>query len=248
VWSEKPISSNPFHHPQGHVNPPMPFQTTVFDAPDLRIGVYTPDRNLTQKLKDFQPIDPVGTTVPDGFRHTPMGFYRGVDENNPRIGDLRVAFNGFPLQKVSAVAMQQDAMLFPYSSKTGSRIELIEAGVVPSDTLFHDEATKQRIIAWGIRVLCLVMIYLGIRLILAPLTLLGAFIPFFEDIADAAAGLAAAAISIVLFCGTIFLSWVVFRPLWAGSIALAGAAFCYGLLRHRARKRQAKKAIHFLPS
>ena len=215
VWSETPISSNPFHHPHGHINPTMPFRTTVFDAPNLRIGVYTPDRNLIQKLKDFQPIDPVATIVPDGFRHTSMGFYRGLNEDNPRIGDLRIAFNGFPLQKVSAVAMQQDVMLVPYSSKTGSRIELIEGGVVPPDTLFHDEATKQRIIAWGIRALCLVMIYLGIRLILAPLTLLGAFLPFFEDIADAAAGVAAGAISIVLFCGTIFLSWVVFRPLCA---------------------------------
>jgi hypothetical protein len=246
VWSETPITSHTFRHPEGHNNPAMPFQTTVFDA-DLRIGAYSPDRDLIVKLKEFQPIDPVATTVPVGFRQTTLGFYRGVDENSPRIGDLRVLFKGFPLQQVSAVAMQRDAMLVPYFSKTGSRVQFIEAGVVAPETLFADEATKQRILAWAIRAGCLLMIYLGIRLILGPLTLLGAFIPFFEDIADVAAGLAAAAISIVLFCGTIFVSWIVFRPLWAASIALFGAACCYALLRHRAQKRKLTKAVSFLP-
>jgi hypothetical protein len=128
VWSEIPITSHTFRHPEGHNNPPMPFQTTVFDAADLRIGAYSPDRDLIVKLKEFQPIDPVATTVPAGFRQTTLGFYRGVDENSPRIGDLRVSFKGFPLQQVSSVAMQRDAMLVPYFSKTGSRVQLIEAG------------------------------------------------------------------------------------------------------------------------
>ncbi len=46
VWSDSQKNSGNFHHPQGHANPQMPFTTTDFDAPNLHIAAYTPDRGF----------------------------------------------------------------------------------------------------------------------------------------------------------------------------------------------------------
>jgi hypothetical protein len=87
-------------------------------------------------------------------------------------------------------------------------------------------------------------LFVGIKFILAPLKLLGAFIPFFEDIAGAASSLIAAVMSIVMFCWAVFLIWIVFRPLWAELIALSGNRLSLWVVATALQDKSPKAALN----
>lgn len=38
VWSDKPINSSEFKHPENHDNPEMPFRNAQFTASDAKLG------------------------------------------------------------------------------------------------------------------------------------------------------------------------------------------------------------------
>ncbi len=51
VWSEFPIDSNLFKHPEGHANPKaMPFRSESFTVPQANIGAYTLPTKLISKV------------------------------------------------------------------------------------------------------------------------------------------------------------------------------------------------------
>jgi Transmembrane protein 43 len=49
VWSDKPINSSEFKHPENHDNPEMPFRNAQFTASDAKLGGCAWRRGQTQK-------------------------------------------------------------------------------------------------------------------------------------------------------------------------------------------------------
>jgi hypothetical protein len=50
VWSNKPINSSEFKHPENHDNPEMPFRNAQFTASDAKLGDWPLDADVLGRL------------------------------------------------------------------------------------------------------------------------------------------------------------------------------------------------------
>jgi len=237
VWSQRPISSSDFHIRQSHENPFMPIRTEIFDAASVKLGAYTLSRDLLSKLTDFQSLSPSLAIVPAGFKQNLTGLYRGEDESHPQTGDLRVTFEGIPLQTVSVVAGQQAQTLVPHASTTGFAIGLIKGGTYSAEDLIQAEKHRQVVFTWIGRGGGFLLIFFAILLLLRPLTLLVAFLPFLEAFAGFASGLMAFVVAITLSTVIIGVSWFAYRPVLGIGLIATGLICAYGITRLRKQKK-----------
>ena len=103
------------------------------------------------------------------------------------------------------------------------------------------------VMCWSLRVLGAVLSIAGLRMILAPISLILNFLPLLGGIAETglslAAGLAGFAWSLIV----VALAWVRYRPLLAGAM-LAFAAALAALAYVFVRRRKAQAPVQFQPA
>jgi len=241
VWSNEPINSSSFHQSSGHQNPSMPARSMDFDAPDARLGDFKVDPVVLHRLTDFKMItaDAPGATQ-RGFRPDGDWLYRGSDPAEPQIGDMRLKFSAIAAQTASVVAGQTDGTLTPFRGRGGYSIALAQVGSRSAEDLIEAQKDQERILTWILRVTGFFVMWIGFMLVMKPLTLLLAFIPFVEEILSAGTAFVALMISLPLTLITIAVSWLAVRPLMGGGLIVLGIGVAW-LLRQRGKARVAAR-------
>lgn len=238
-WSGNPVDSERFREPNGHRNPEMPVRSTTFDASDVHLGAYRVDRGVLDNVPGFATFEPRDATLPDGYRRDGDTLYRGDDEANPAIGDIRVRYTAVPAQTVSVVAMQDGGALAPFHAANGYTIALTELGTVPAAMMFKEKAHEESIITWILRPVGFVVMLIGCCLMAAPITAVLNVIPLLGNVAGIGAFLLAVIISAPLTFLVIALAWIAHRPLIGGALLAAGLVLGYLLRRLHRRPRAA---------
>lgn len=232
-WSENPINSSTFKHPEGHVNPDMGVRSQVFNGAEVRLGAYRLGAGVLEKFTQFVPVPfKEGAALPEGYRHEGQQLFRGTGSSGaPRVGDVRIAFYGIPEQTVSIAAGLAGDTLDTYrDAGNGYAIAIAEPGAAPAAALFKGAEQSESQLTWILRGVGTLVIFVGLLLVAGPVSMLLAFLPFLEGIAQVGSFLIALTVSLPIALVTIAVAWIAHRPV-VGAALLAAAVAIFVLLR-----------------
>ncbi len=228
-WTETAVNSAQFKVPAGHQNPAMPLKSQSFDASLVKIGAFTLDKNLVQDLTNFEAVETL-TQAPAGYRVQGNLLYKGVNPDQPVLGDVRVTYSAIAAQTYSIAAQQNNGTLTTYhDAKNDYKIALIEPGVVSAQKLFADQASTEKLITWACRIGGFLLLLIGFNLIMGPLAMLVAFLPFLQGLVGAGTFFIALGLAIPITLITIAIAWIASRPLIGGGILLLAVAATWAI-------------------
>jgi len=247
-WSDKPINSSGFKHPEDHQNPTsMPYQSQLFTAENISIGAFKPSSAYVGQMNAFVPY-PLTDQAVAGMSDQLKGYFKlyGTDyyygdPANPQIGAFHVHYNIIRPMILSVIGKQNNASLEPYSTRNGS-IQLLEAGTVGADDMFSDAKTSNSFITWLVRFGGFFLMWLGARLVFGPIAALGDVVPFIGNLLGAGIGLITGIASLVLSTITIAIAWIFYRPLIGGGLIIFAAILLFGGVRFFRKAKSGLKA------
>ena len=238
-WSTSPHNSAQFKIPSGHQNPTMPLKSQVFEANSVKIGAFTLDKSLVQDLNNFEAVQTL-TKPPAGYAVQGNTFYKGANPAQPALGDVRITYNAIAAQTYSIAAQQNNSTLTTYhDAKNDYKIALIEPGVVSAQQLFADQASSEKIITWVCRIGGFLMLLIGFNLIMGPLAMLVAFLPFLQGLVGAGTFLVALGLAIPIALVTIAVAWLASRPLLGGGLLIAAVGAAWAIRNVAVKKKAA---------
>ncbi|MCZ8374069.1 MAG: TMEM43 family protein [Beijerinckiaceae bacterium] len=249
-WSDRPIDSSRFRVPQGHQNPPMRWSSESFFARDAKIDTY-PIGNAIQRLSgasDFR-LDPAAVETARRRTGSPLVMRDGMlflanNQNGTQVGSLRVSYQLLPEGTASFVGRQTVDGIEPYRARNGRDFLLAANGTRTTDEMFETAQQDNVILTWILRVVGLVVMFIGFSSLFAPVTLLASYVPLLGSLVSGAVGLVAAAATAILGPAVIAVAWFAYRPL-VSIIVLAigfGLAFGFRILRQRRQAAMPKGA------
>ena len=114
-------------------------------------------------------------------------------------------------------------------------------GTVGAEDMFGGAIAGNTTLTWGLRAAGALIVVLGLRMLMAPLSVLAGVIPFFGAVAEAGAGFVAFVAGLVWSLIIIAAVWLRFRPMIGGGLLAAAAALLF-LFRFRRKNREKKLA------
>lgn len=236
-WASVARGSGGFKEPQGHENPPFPTlsSTTVYGR-GATLGAFAlPERVLSSLIATQSPTLPAsaGSRSAEYFGTrttlTPGFIYAGASPGTPKVGDVRVTYASVPVAPISIVARQTQSTFAPYVTRNGREILLVAAGEQDAASMFKGEQDANQIFTWILRVVGMIAMVIGFRMMLNLLSVLGDLIPIVGDIIGAGAWLVALTFTVVLAPLIIAVAWLVFRPFIAFGVIALAIAILFGI-------------------
>jgi len=224
-WTAHPDASDNFRQPAGHTNPELAVQPTTKTVDSAKVGIYQFDPTSVQ-LPDFTPLNLTAqnVTVPVGASLTNDSYiYIGKDYKNPVVGDIRI--------KYSIISASGSATIF--GKLNGTTISSY-ADDKNNELFFLYKGTKEEAITslhkeysvtiWAFRFLGFILMWAGLGMALAPLSVLTGFIPMLESVSGFLINIATFIIALILTAITIVIS-MIFHNIVAlvAAIIIAGA-------------------------
>lgn len=237
VWSESAINSGQFRQPGGHANPAMALTSRSLAAPEASLGGF---RLAEPQLRMLSPTEVVapGETIPRpvaGRRAQVVGqtIFVGNDPNNPVVGDLRITYRAARPAMVSIVAQQQGQGFAAYTTGNGQTLQLVTAGTRTAAEMIQAAEAENAILTWILRVVGVVLVFVGFSMIFAPIRVLADVVPIFGSIVGFGTGLISGVLTLVVAPLVIAVAWFAHRPIMAAIVLAVGVAMAFGLSRLR---------------
>jgi hypothetical protein len=247
AWSDKPVESAHFQHPEDHGNPPkLPIPAATTYCTQATLGAFNIPQAIIEKMSGDEPLPATAECLvhvpPDWQGKAKLSedsIYLGNDPAVPAIGDARISFKILKPGTFSILAQQAGGTLAPYATHAGRMIELVESGAVSAEVMFQYALKKNTIITWAVRGGGFVLMLIGYILIFHPLKILADVVPFIGSIV----GFGTEFIAFILaFAGSLIviaLAWLAARPLLGGTLlVIAVAALIHGIMRFRQHHAQ----------
>ncbi len=227
-WSDRVISSDSFKKPEGHANPPaMPIEDGTWTARNATVGAFRLPPGMVNQVGRFEPlpVTTIASSIPADLRTRTRihqgGYYIGQDPQYPRIGDLQVSYSVVRPTRVSIMAMQQGDTFAPYQTKTG-RIQELRNGTYTADDMFKAAEQSNKTMTWILRAAGFMAMFIGIGMMLKPLSVALDVVPFLGNLAESGIGIVSFLMAAGFALATISIAWLFYRPLIGGGM-LAGA-------------------------
>ena len=244
VWSSTPISSSGFKRRNGHENPTsMPFHSQTFNAAHVTLGAFVLSPALVAEIDNWAPVTiDVSAAVPAALGSRGMlhgnGYYLGADPGDPAIGDIRIHFTAVYPGPVSLIAAQQGRSFGPYATRAGGTIRLLQTGRHNAADMFKTAHFHNRLLTWGIRVGGLLLMFIGLTLLLKPLSVFADVIPFVGNLVAAGTGLIAFVLALFFGLMIMGVAWIFYRPVLGISLMAAGTALvAWVIVKRRGRRK-----------
>jgi hypothetical protein len=145
------------------------------------------------------------------------------------VGDVRVTYASVPVAPISIVARQAQSTFALYVTRNGREILMVAAGEQDAASMFKGEQDANQIFTWILRVVGMIAMVIGFRMMLNLLSVLGDLIPIVGDIIGAGAWLVALTFTVVLAPLIIAVAWLVFRPFIAFGVIALAIAILFGI-------------------
>jgi hypothetical protein len=238
-WTDTPVDSSTFHHPEGHANPAMPFRSQTYSASDAKLGAYALDSGTLRLLNLSQPLAP---DAPAGWTKNGGQLFKG-DPAAPKAGDLRVGYAGLPSgTTISVLAAQSHSGFGAFVTANGYSVDLAAVGNAPAATMIANEKRAESTFTWILRGVGAFLMFLGFALFLGPISTFASLVPFLGGIVRGAVGFISFVLAVPITLTVIALAWIAYRPLIGGGLLVAAFAAFYGLSRWHAARRPATAA------
>ena len=224
-WRSSLIDSSAFKYPNGHYNPTyMPYSAETFNS-DVILGAFsfpddlisrfpadasltgTVDFNVTNIPNDNSLKTQTNNTIVDGD-----GYYFGNSPAQPQVGDTRVQYKSASGGTVSIIAEQNGSTFIPFRAESGADLYLFELGKVSIATMFDNAEKSNKTSTMILRLVGFAVMFVGVTLVLNPLSVAADIIPCVGDCVGCAIGIVAFIVAAVLSLIVIGIAWVANRP------------------------------------
>ena len=234
-WCANAVSSDGFKE-GGHINPParrklgadsIYAQTAKFGARQLKSDQIRRIGGSETLVVKYNPV-------------TTNEFFEVTNVPEPKVGDIRVTFSVVRSPKeITVVAAQKGDSFMSYTTKgTKKSISHVMNGAVDAAGVFAAAERGNMMMAWILRLVGFLMMYIGIKMVLAPLQVLADVVPFIGSIVGFGTGIVAFVVAAPCALITIAIAWFFYRPVLSCILlALAG-----GIVYFVWSKKKAKKA------
>ena len=137
------------------------------------------------------------------------------------VGDMRVALRSSTATAVSVLAVQQGAgagapTFAPYVARSGHSCFLLDVGTASAAQMTAEALARNAAATWALRLLGFVMMWVGLLLVLKPLSVAADLVPlvgpFIGDLVSIGAAAVTAPIAASLSLLTAAFAWVAVRP------------------------------------
>jgi hypothetical protein len=238
-WRSSPVDSSDFKV-SGHDNPPFIVDATRIVVDTATVGAFTLDGKRVANLgdeklirltsKDVQRIAGTIATTRQ-VKANQGGVYLGSSVSTPQVGDMKINFQRTDLTEASFIGAQKGDAIVGYKTSNGRQILLGAAGNQDAAAMFETAQQENTIITWAIRIGGLLGLYIGFKLMMMILPVLGDVIPFIGSIVGFGTSLIAVVLTLIIGPVVIAIGWFAYRPVLAICVIAAGlliaAAFVY---------------------
>lgn len=249
VWTEDPEDSSDFNSPGEYKNPPKLYDSTTVKVDSAKLGSYAVNiQELT--LPDGDTLILTDDNLRAGDDPPEIGreiannqLYIGRGQpNEPRIGDVRISYRTVPddLQVTLFGATAENAIV-PYIHSDES--VLYRAFTSSREEAISDMKFEYRAILWGLRIGGTFLNWLGLMIMIGPITSLLSRVPALGRLGNKL-------IAIVAFFGALIVSviWILIaivahNPILLGLVILIGGAVGYWLWRNEQEEEKEAAAI-----
>ncbi len=190
-WVEDVPDSEEFKEPKGHENPPKPVKSERYKVSEATVGIYNVDMdeiNLpsTSPLKlteDNVTLDGYQEIVSDDDYDYIFDGYGTYDK--PEIGDIRVRYSVLkPMDEVTVFGRVADEKIGPHHGEAENKLYRIFKGT-KEDAMAALQG-EYRAAGWFGRIGVFIMMWIGLLMILSPLSTSMELIPFLSDVGKGA--------------------------------------------------------------
>lgn len=253
VWSSSLIDSSAFKRRSGHENPSsVPFETQTITASRVTLGAFVLSPALVREIDNWSPLSidgskPVPTALGPHGTASDGGYFRGRDPQDPAIGDLNISFSEVPPGPVSLIAAQQGKSFSAYTTEAGGTINLLQTGNHSASEMFKTAHFHNRLITWGIRIAGLLFMFIGLAMLLKPLSVFADVIPFVGNLVAAGTGLIAFVLAVFFALMVMGAAWIFYRPVLGLSLMAVAVALVVWMVVKKKRAGTAPAVKATLP-
>lgn len=259
-WTNRPVSSQSFEDPQYRGianNVLMTADNMTTQARNVTFGAYRLPDDMVSQMSDTRPLNVelseetiarynqqlsrYYTSVPAGvslIHQSGNVVYLGQNSSNPDVGDVRITYTKVLPGQVSILAQVNGDTFEPYTAKNGYTLMSLYDGTHSAENMFASEKSSNKTMGWLLRILGILIIYLGFKSIFEIIVTLLKVLPFLATIADLGVSLACFALTAVWSLLVIGIGWLFYRPV-IGIIFIAAAV---AAIWYFAKKGKQKKA------
>lgn len=215
VWSEFPINSSSFHQ-SGHDNPSMDYRTEKYRAQTANIGEFTVNAGVIKSLTPQTSVMLNENQIHFNGIHRLDGsyaLYLPTGKNNSNnIGDYKISYKYIPVNTTVTVIAAQHSKTLREFVNSKFKIALSYPGTYSSSEIikmYEDQKSQE---AMTVRIIGIVMMFIGLQILISPITTLLSFIPVIGNIGNRALGVLAFILGLILSTSTIAIAWITVRP------------------------------------
>jgi hypothetical protein len=214
TWSDQLIDSTSFKE-SGHENPrEKTFRSGSVEAARVTLGAFTLPPGLISRIESAEPLPLGRVPAPLAERgQVVAGVFHTGAPKMPAIGDEKVEFSITRPGDVTVMAVQSGASFRPYVAKNGKERFLLYQGSLGAEEVVEGEERKAALVRWLLRGGGWLLMFLGLVLLLRPLSVLADVVPAFGSLVGFATGGFALLLSGATSLTLIALAWLAFRPL-----------------------------------
>ncbi|HXT22032.1 MAG TPA: TMEM43 family protein [Thermoanaerobaculia bacterium] len=253
-WGSSPVDSASFEESAGHENPSFPFEGETWRAADVRLGAFHLAPELAGELDEQRPVPVTAAQLPaveaglrERLKAANGNFYLGESPNVPKVGDVRVSFRVVEPAQASVVAAQRGGRLEPYHAEAGGDIALVSYGAKSAEQMFQAARTANAMLTWILRFVGFILLFVGVRSLLAPLQVAADVVPIFGRLVGAGLSLAAFLVAAPVALVTVGIGWLFYRPLLGIALLALAVGFVVWLVRRGRKPAPAMGAPVFVP-
>ncbi len=150
--------------------------------------------------------------------------YIGEDQNNPKIGDLKISYQTVSPEVVSMISQQKGDSFKPFVTSKGQTLEFLTSRDQTAQQMFDSAKSSNKLMTWILRFVGFFMIMIGTKIILKPLEVIGDVVPFIGNIIGFGIGIMSFIAAVQISLLTIAIAWIFYRPMFAIMLILVCVA------------------------
>lgn len=244
TWSSSLINSSNFKNPAGHQNPDnMPIQSLQQYAKTVTLGDFTLPEELVRQINVSEPVDlsnvnkeALKSQYNKSVNLVNNELYLGQDPQNPQPGDIRINLTAAYPQVVSIIAQQTGKTLQAYLAPAGESVFLLSTGQQSADQMIEQAQSQNKMMAWILRLVSLLMLIGGFSLILNPLVVLADVLPFLGSIVGFGTGFISFICGLGIWIIATAIAWFATRPLLSIGLIAVVIIAGYLIVKMKAKK------------
>lgn len=203
TWTANPPDSSRFEEPAGRANPQMTIQRQSYTVNQAQVGAYSLDpARLDMPAMRAIPLNEEIVIAGEGHRLSGDYIFSGAGSlQQPQVGDIRISYRAVPANiDVTVFGKQEGNRITPY---VDGRDTLYSAYAGDRDSAIAAMAAAHRTTGWLLRGGGFLMMWIGLGLILGPISVFLDVLPFLGNLSRTMIGFITFGVALVLSAITI---------------------------------------------